>query len=54
MKFTIETIPSQPVLGIRTQTKMAEIGNRIVLQRDIWLRPPDVVFSLAVALRHLV
>jgi len=29
MDFTIETIPSQPVVGIRTMTKMGEIGDRI-------------------------
>jgi effector-binding domain-containing protein len=29
MSFTIENITSQPIVGIRTQTTMAEIGNNI-------------------------
>ena len=29
MKFSIETIPAQPVLGIRTQTTLAQIGDDI-------------------------
>lgn len=29
MSFTIENIPSQPVVGIRSMTKMEEIGDRI-------------------------